>query len=116
MDDPLIAFHLTGDDAVFCPVSWRLHGPTLFHDRAQWPSSERGRPRSAFARLALPDRPSRKYAVLGLFRACKITEVSCGCSCSYKWSARSIAAGAMTNSTGSATACCDAFGLRARVM
>src|SRR5258705_2076014 len=65
IDDPLIAFQ--AGDAVFCPVSWKLHGPTLFHGRARRPSSERDRPRSAFARPARPDRPFRRYAALGFF-------------------------------------------------
>src|SRR6266403_544655 len=66
MDDPLIAFQ-AGDDAAFCPVSWKLDGPTLFHGRARWSSSELDPPRLVFSRPARPDRPFRRYAVLGFF-------------------------------------------------
>jgi hypothetical protein len=55
MDDPLIAFQ-AGDDAAFCPVSWKLHGPTLFHGRARWPSNERApRDQLLLVQLALID-------------------------------------------------------------
>src|SRR5258708_23052149 len=66
IDDPLIAFH-AGDYAVFFAASWKLQAPILFHGRAPQPSNERDRPRSAFARPARPDRPSRTYPVLPCF-------------------------------------------------